>query len=279
MLKNKPIGVIGVGKIGEALILGLLDAGVVKKAHVTGSVCHRERVTRLKKKLGITITRDNRKLVKSSDIIILAVKPQTMDSVLRSIAGEVTQSKLVISVAAAITTEFVENRIPPGVPVVRVMPNMPCLIKVGMSVICPGQHADRHSLIITREIFKSVGEVQILEEKHMDGVTALSGSGPAYAYIIMESLAEAGVKVGIPRDVSTRLAAQTLLGAASMVLATGEHPARLKDEVTTPAGTTIDGILELEEGKLRVTLIKAVVKATQRSSEIIELLQSQADKH
>ncbi|MDP7421764.1 MAG: pyrroline-5-carboxylate reductase [bacterium] len=272
MLKQLKIGVIGVGKIGEALILGLLDAGTVKKDSIIGSVYHQERIRKLKKKLGITITRNNCQLVKQSDIVIIAVKPQVMDSVLNTIAGELNPSKLVISVAAAITTDFVERRIPEKIPVVRVMPNMPCLINAGMSVISPGKHANRHAISITREIFKAVGEVQTLEEKHMDAVTALSGSGPAYVYVIMESLAEAGVKVGMPRDISTRLAAQTLLGAAKMVLVTGEHPAKLKDEVTTPAGTTIDGILELEEGKLRVTLIKAVVKATQRSAELIKVL-------
>src|SRR5206468_1884545 len=150
------------------------------------------------------------------------------------------------------------------VPVVRAMPNTPALLKCGMSAIAPGKHARPEHLALARTIFDAVGRTVVVDEKHMDAITGLSASGPAFIYIVIESLAEGGVKVGLPRDLATELAAQTVLGSGAMVLETGEHPARLKDLVTTPAGCTIDGILELEDGGLRVTLIKAVVRATQR---------------
>ncbi len=155
------------------------------------------------------------------------------------------------------------------VAVVRAMPNTPAAVGCGMTAICSGAHATPEHLEIARSMFDAVGRTIVLDEKHMDAVTGLSASGPAFAYIILESLAEGGVKVGLPRDIATLLAAQTMKGSASVVLETGDHPALLKDAVTTPAGCTIDGILELEEGKLRVTLIKAVVKATSRAGELL----------
>ena len=154
--------------------------------------------------------------------------------------------------------------------VVRAMPNTPCLIRQGMTALAAGLHATEDDVLMAREIFSSMGRCVVVEEKHMDAITGLSASGPAYVYLIIESLAEAGVKMGLPRDLSTELSAQTLLGASAMVLHTGEHPAKLKDIVTTPAGCTIDGLLELEEGGLRVTLIKAVVRAGQRARELVE---------
>jgi pyrroline-5-carboxylate reductase len=156
-----------------------------------------------------------------------------------------------------------------SVPVIRTMPNTPCLIKEGMTAIASGKHATAHHVQQARTMFDAIGRSRIVDEKHMDAVTGLSASGPAFVYIIIESFIEAGVKVGLPRDVATLLAAQMVHGAASMVLETGEHPAKLKDVVTTPAGCTIDGILELEDGGLRTTLIKAVVKATERARELV----------
>src|SRR5216684_668134 len=156
-----------------------------------------------------------------------------------------------------------------NIPVVRAMPNTPCAVGYGMTALCKGKFAEQRHLESASALFGVVGRTVVVDEKHMDAVTGLSASGPAYIYIILESLAEAGVKVGLPRDVATLLAAQTTMGAAKVVLETGDHPALLKDAVTTPAGCTIDGILELEEGKLRVTLIKAVVKSTQRAGELL----------
>jgi pyrroline-5-carboxylate reductase len=175
-----------------------------------------------------------------------------------------------------VSTGFVEQQLAAAaggkrdeVAVARAMPNTPAAVGCGMTAICGGTHASPEHLEIARSMFDAVGRTIVLDEKHMDAVTGLSASGPAFAYIILESLAEAGVKVGLPRDVATLLAAQTMKGSASVVLETGDHPALLKDAVTTPAGCTIDGILELEEGKLRVTLIKAVVKATSRAGELL----------
>jgi pyrroline-5-carboxylate reductase len=184
------------------------------------------------------------------------------------IAPVVGANTLVISAAASVPTDYLEE-ILGEVPVVRAMPNTPAVIGCGMTGICTGRYARPEHVELTRQLFDAVGRTVILDEKHMDAVTGLSASGPAFVYVILESLAEAGVKVGLPRDVATLLASQTTLGAASMVLESGSHPALLKDEVTTPAGCTIDGILELEEGKIRVTLIKAVVKATERAKSLL----------
>jgi pyrroline-5-carboxylate reductase len=188
--------------------------------------------------------------------------------VLRGIRANVRRNQLVISVAASVPTDMIERGLEKGVPVVRAMPNTPCAQGAGMTALCKGRHAQKEHMEMATRFFAAVGRTVIVDEKHMDAVTGLSASGPAYIYIILESLAEAGVKVGLPRDIATLLAAQTTMGAARVVLETGDHPALLKDAVTTPAGCTIDGILELEEGKLRVTLIKAVVKAVQRAKEL-----------
>jgi pyrroline-5-carboxylate reductase len=172
-------------------------------------------------------------------------------------------------VAASVPTSYIEQRAGEKVPVIRAMPNTCSTVGCGMTGICKGAHATVEHLEMAKAMFNAVGRTVVVDEKNMDAVTGLSASGPAFAYIILESLAEAGVKVGLPRDVATLLAAQTMKGSASVVLETGDHPALLKDAVTTPAGCTIDGIMELEEGKLRVTLIKAVVKATQRAGELL----------
>jgi pyrroline-5-carboxylate reductase len=270
MLRGKKVAVLGVGKLGEALVTGLLKQGDLTKKDIAGSVKNIESEDRVKKRLGIEMTRDNRSLVKNRDLILLCVKPQDMDRVVRQIADVLEPRQLVITVAASVTTTFVEERLKKRIPVIRAMPNTPSVLNAGMTAISGGRHAKQQHLQIAGMIFKCVGEVVFLEESLMDGVTGLSASGPAYLYVVIESLAEAGVKLGIPRDVSTLLAAQTMLGAARMVLESKAHPALLKDMVTTPAGCTIDGLLELEEGKLRVTLIKAVVKAAERARELVK---------
>lgn len=269
MLKGKKLAVIGVGKLGEALISGLLKQGAVKPTDITGSVHHQTSLARVKERLGIAVTLDNRDIVRGKDIIILAVKPQNMDVVVREIAEVITTDQLVISVAASVTTAFVEERLHGPVPVVRAMPNTPSVMNAGMTGLCGGKHTNAEHAKMAEAIFKCVGETVFVDESLMDGVTALSASGPAYLYVVIESLAEAGVKLGISRETSTLLAAQTMLGAAKMVLESKAHPALLKDMVTTPAGCTIDGLMELEEGKLRVTLIKAVVKAAERARELV----------
>lgn len=269
MLKGKKLTVIGVGKLGEALVLGLLNQGSLRKEDILGTVKHESSLKRVKERLGIEVTLDNSSAVEQSDFILIAVKPQNMDRVLREISTRIKSHQLVITVAASVSTSFVQERIGKEVPVVRAMPNTPCLYNAGMTAICGGSFVTEEHLAIAEQIFQCVGRTVFLDESLFDGVTGLSASGPAYLYVVIESLAEAGVKLGIPREISTLLAAQTMLGSAKMVLESKAHPALLKDMVTTPAGCTIDGLLELEEGKLRVTLIKAVVKAAERAKELI----------
>ncbi len=265
---DQRVAVLGLGKIGTILLRGLLKAGL-SPSNACATVRHADRTRALGGKLPLAVGTDNRAAARSADIILISVKPQNVGELLDEIRADVTPAKLVVSVAASVPTGYIEGHLETGVPVVRAMPNTPCQVGAGMTGICKGSHATESHLETARQLFETVGRTVVVDEKHMDAVTGLSASGPAFVYIILESLAEAGVKVGLPRDVATLLSAQTLLGAAKVALKTGDHPALLKDAVTTPAGCTIDGILELEEGKLRVTLIKAVVKATQRAKELM----------
>jgi len=269
MLKDKKLAVLGAGKIGEALIRGMVEARAIDVANVMVTAGHQQRLNVLGERFGINGTLSNRSATEWADILILSVKPQTVPVVISEIAGVIKPTQLLISVAASVDTGSIENHFSSPIPVVRAMPNTACQLKKGMTGIAGGKHASAEHLELARFIFDSVGRTVVADEKHMDAITGLSASGPAFIYIVIESLAEAGVKVGLPRDVATELAAQTVLGAGAMVIETAEHPAKLKDMVTTPAGCTIDGILELEEGGLRVTLIKAVVKATQRAKELV----------
>jgi len=268
-LSEKKLAVLGTGKLGSILLRAYLKQGLFSSKRVSATVRHEEKAANLAVELGISASTNNRAAVKGADIVLLAVKPQVVGDVLKEIKPAIPKHALVISVAASVPTSYIEQRLPAKVPVVRAMPNTCSIVGTGMTGICRGSHASAEHLEIAKALFGAVGRAVVVDEKNMDAVTGLSASGPAFAYIILESLAEAGVKVGLPRDVATLLAAQTMKGAASVVLETGDHPALLKDSVTTPAGCTIDGILELEEGKLRVTLIKAVVKATQRAGELL----------
>jgi pyrroline-5-carboxylate reductase len=268
-LSAKKLAVLGTGKLGGILLRAYLKQSLFKPENVTATVKHQEKAAKLAKDLSINVTTENRAAVKNADIVLLGVKPQVIGEVLQQISGELSPGALVISVAASVPTSYIEQRLGPKTAVVRVMPNTCSTVNCGMAGICRGASATDQHVEIARAMFEAVGRTVVVDEKNMDAVTGLSASGPAFAYIILESLAEAGVKVGRARDVATLLAAQTMKGAASVVLETGDHPALLKDAVTTPAGCTIDGILELEEGKLRVTLIKAVVKATQRAGELL----------
>jgi pyrroline-5-carboxylate reductase len=267
-LAGKRVAVLGAGKMGGILLKALLEKGLLAANATTATVQHEERARALSKQLGVSVSTDNRAAVKKADIILLGVKPQVVAEVIEQIRPAVSSTQLVISLAASVHTAQIEQALGKNIPVVRAMPNTPCALGRGMTGLCKGKFATAEHLELASTLFNVVGRTVVVDEKHMDAVTALSASGPAYIYIILESLAEAGVKVGLPRDVATLLAAQTTLGAATVVLETGDHPALLKDAVTTPAGCTIDAIMELEEGKLRVTLIKAVVKAAQRAKEL-----------
>ncbi len=263
------IAVLGMGKMGGILVRAFQKQGLFAASDIAATVQHEEKAAALSVELGIPVGTDNRAAVRKADIIILGLKPSAVGGVLDEIRGELNPKQLIISIAASVPTEYVEKRLAAAIPVVRTMPNTPAIVGCGMTAICKGKFVHEKHLESASRLFASVGRTVVVDEKHMDAITGLSASGPAYIYIILEALAEGGVKVGLPRDLATLLAAQTTLGAAKVALETGHHPALLKDEVTTPAGCTIDGIMELEEGKLRVTLIKAVVKAAQRVRELL----------
>lgn len=267
VLNDKKIGFIGAGAMAGALISGLVKANLVNPQQIFASDINREQLERLASKLGINTTKDNKELVGKVDIVVLAVKPQGMEGVLADVRSIAKGDQLFISIAAGITVGFLETGLP-TIPVIRVMPNTPSLVGEGAAAIALGAYANQQHEDLATAIFGAVGKVVTVKENLLDGVTGLSGSGPAYVYIMLEALSDAGVRVGLPRDVATTLAAQTLLGAAKMVLETGEHPGKLKDMVTTPGGTTIAGLQALEEGGLRATLIKGVIAATNRAQEM-----------
>jgi pyrroline-5-carboxylate reductase len=267
-IPNLRIAVIGTGKMGGILVQAFLQSGLIPPTQLTATVAHTERADSLSTLFGIPVTTDNLAAARDADIILLGVKPQQMADVVRQIAPALYPNKLLISFAASVKTSAIEAATGGRIPVIRAMPNTPAKLGAGITAISRGGYVTDEQMALAEAIFSTVGRTVIVDEKHMDAVTGLSGSGPAFLYIIIEALAEAGVNVGLPRDTATLLAAQTAFGAAKMVLETGSHPALLKDEVTTPGGCTVDGILELEEGGLRVTLIKAVKRATERARQL-----------
>ncbi|KAA3612255.1 MAG: pyrroline-5-carboxylate reductase [Calditrichaeota bacterium] len=268
-LNSKSFAFIGAGKMGETLIKGILDSGEVKTEQIIATALHEKQLSRLRERLDISTTLNNIEAVEKADVVLLCVKPQATEGVLAELRRALKPNQIVISIIASVTTPFIEQKLINNVPVVRAMPNTPSLVGAGMTAICGGKFSEKRHLKLTENIFNLIGRTIVLDENYFDSVTGLSASGPAFIYIIIESLAEGGVKAGLPRDVATELAAQTCLGAAKMVIDTKEHPAVLKDNVTTPAGCTIDGILKLEEGGVRVTLIKAIVEAAKRAKCLI----------
>jgi pyrroline-5-carboxylate reductase len=267
ILASHTIGFVGAGNMAEALIRGLVKGNHVPAERILASAPRQERIDELQQRYGIYGTRDNADVVKSS-LLVLAVKPQIIDRVLREIGPQVKPGTLVISIAAGISTEVLEAGFGEGVRVVRAMPNTPALVGAGATAVSPGSHASAADLAIARAVFDAVGITIELDELHLDAVTGLSGSGPAYIFLILEALADAGVKVGLARRNALRLAAQTVMGSAKMLLETDEHPGKLKDMVTSPGGTAIAGLHTLEEGGLRTTLINAVETATKRAREL-----------
>lgn len=271
MLKEK-IGFIGGGKMGEALCKGLINAKLSNVDQIMVSDVSVERCKLLTQEIGVRTTGDNKEIVSFADIVVLAVKPQTMNEVISALKNDITPRHLVVSIAAGIPIRFLESRLSAGVRVIRVMPNTPCLIGASATAFALGMHANDADARTVSTILSAVGKVFRLEEKHLDAVTGLSGSGPAYVYMFIEALSDGGVKMGLPRDTATILAAQTVLGAARMVLETGQHPALLKDAVTSPGGTTIEGISKLEDGKFRASVINAVEAAAVKSKKLGEQL-------
>jgi pyrroline-5-carboxylate reductase len=262
------VAILGAGKMGGILLQAFLKSKVLQPEQILATVQHPERAGQLSAQWGVEVSTGNLAAAKEADLILIGVKPSTVPELVRQIRPSLTPEKLLVSFAASVSTAAIEKAAGMDIAVIRSMPNTPSMLGAGMTALTRGRHATAQQMEIASHLFATVGRTVVVDEKHMDAVTGLSASGPAFIYIILESLAEAGVKVGLPRDIATLLAAQTTLGAAKMVLETGYHPALLKDAVTTPAGCTIDGILELEEGGLRVTLIKAVMRATQRAKEL-----------
>ncbi len=269
-LAGKTVAVLGAGKMGGILLRALLEGGLLDPAKTRATVLFEEEAVAVRRELpAITVTTHNNEAVKGADVVLCCVKPHQLSAVLEALRPVIHPGQLFISIAAGMPTALIEKAIGSDNPVIRAMPNTPAAVRQGITALTKGQFAHDEHIAIAVELFNRVGRTAVVDESNMDAVTGLSGSGPAYIYIVVEALAEAGVKVGLPRDLATLLAAQTTMGSAMMVLETGSHPALLKDAVTTPAGCTVDGIMELEEGKLRVTLIKAVVKATQRARELV----------
>jgi pyrroline-5-carboxylate reductase len=267
-LPNVTVAILGAGKMGGILLQAFLKENLFAAGQIHATVAHAERALALSTQWGVDVSTDNRAAAEQADLILLGVKPFQVPELVEAIRPALTPAKTVVSFAASVKTRAIEDAAGMEIAVIRAMPNTPSALGAGAAGLCRGRFVKPEQMELAVRIFETVGRVVIVDEKHMDAVTGLSASGPAYIYIVIEALAEAGVKVGLPRDTATQLAAQTVFGAGKMVLETGYHPALLKDAVTTPAGCTVDGILELEEGGLRVTLIKAVMRATERAKQL-----------
>jgi pyrroline-5-carboxylate reductase len=267
-IKDKKVAFLGAGNMGEAIIKGLLQTGLVPAASISATDVRADRLQQLARQYGIQPAAANRELVAAADVVILAVKPQIMHTVLQEVAGAVDRGKLLISVAAGVPVAALRGGLGKPARVIRVMPNTPALVLEGVTAIARADGLESGDLELAQELFGAVGRVVVLEEDALDAVTGLSGSGPAYVAIVIESLADGGVKMGLDRATAMTLAAQTVLGSARLLIETGTHPGQLKDMVSSPGGTTIAGIAALEEGGIRRTLIGAVERATQRSREL-----------
>jgi len=269
VLAKGKLGVIGTGVMGQTLIRGLTQAKIVPASKIWGTAKTAESVARAKKELGIEAVSDYEPLLATTEILLLCVKPAGMTSVLKQLKEyHLPVETLVISIVAGTTLSEIEAGLGGKNPVIRAMPNTPCVVGEGMTVITAGTHAKSAHMKIAQEIFQSVGHCMQLDEQHFDAVTALGGSGPAYMYLIMEALADGGVRVGLPRQAALQIVAQTVLGAATMVRKSGRHPASLRDDVTTPAGCTIGALLTMEDGKIRSVLARAVEEATRIASRL-----------
>jgi pyrroline-5-carboxylate reductase len=273
MLSGKKLCFLGCGNMGEALVSGLVHSGSARPADIICTDIREERLEELRGRYGVRTGADNAQAVSQSEIIIYAVKPQLMAEVLKETSDQLDLSKLVISIAAGVPLRAIESLLHKELRLIRVMPNIAASVKESATALSAGKHARKEDIELALAIFNSVGRTVFLRENYlMDAITGLSGSGPAYIFIIVDALADAGVKMGLSRKDAQYLAAQTVLGAAKMLMETGEHPGQLKDRVTSPGGTAIAGIHTLEKGGLRTTLINAVEAATQRSKELGEMM-------
>ena len=260
--------IIGAGVMGEALLSGLVRAGRRVDKLMVGEK-RPERSRELEERYGVTVA-SNVEAARNADTVALVIKPQDMADVLEEIAPELRPGQLVMSLAAGITTAFIEARVPAGVAVVRVMPNTPALVDEGMTAISPGSHCDEEHLLEAESLMGSTGRVLRIPESQQDAVTAISGSGPAYIFFVVESMIEAGVHLGLPRATATELVVQTVLGSAKMLRETGTHPAVLREQVTSPGGTTASALRQLEVHKVRAAFLAAMEAARNRSRELAE---------
>lgn len=271
MASKLGVGIIGLGTMGQCIVAGLVDATKAQKESIGFTTREPGSAEKTANELGLVRCASNLELVQRCETVLLAVKPQNLPTVLEEIRPAIHPSQTIVSIVASSTTFAIETVLGKDARVIRAMPNTPAVVRAGVTALCAGSSAQAVDWDRAESIFEPLGMVVRVEEKHMNAVTGLSGCGPAYIYVVLESLTDAGIKVGLPRDLATTLASQTVLGAAKMLIETGRHPASLKDDVTTPAGCTIDGLMELEEGKLRVTLVKAVVQATRRAAQLSDL--------
>lgn len=262
------IAFLGAGQMAEAFITGLLKANLVQAPSVWVSDLRPGRGEHLRQQMGVSAAATNLAAVNAAEVVFISVKPQDVPALLDEVGADVRADHLVISIAAGVTLATLERRLPHHPPIIRVMPNAPALVQAGMAVLAPGAKvAPQHEALALR-IFNVVGRAVVLAEKHLDAVTALSGSGPAFLALVAEALSDAGVRVGLPRDVAHLLAAQTMLGTGRMLADTGVHPALLKESVASPGGTSIAGLHALERGGIRALLMDAVVAATERSAAL-----------
>jgi pyrroline-5-carboxylate reductase len=267
-MSEKRVAFLGAGKMGEALVSGLLGSGGRSPDEIMVTARREERARELADRHGVQASLSNPDAAAWTKTLVLTVKPQDMEALLDQVGGSVTPEHLVISFAAGIRTSFIESRIPAGVPVVRVMSNVPVLVDEAMSVISPGSHAEDKHLAVAEELLSSVGRVIRLAEVHQDAVTATSGSGPAYFALLAEAMIDACILLGLSRDVATELIVQTMLGSAKMLRDTGKHPVEIREMVTSPGGTTIAAIRHLEQAGVRAAFLNAIDAARERSAEL-----------
>jgi pyrroline-5-carboxylate reductase len=277
-MQSRRIGMLGAGNMAGALIRGLLASKSVTASQIVASDVRADHLKELEASYGIQTTGDNRKLAAMSDLVVLAVKPQVVDRVLDQMSDAFSPGTLLVSIAAGVPIRSLEARLPEHVRVVRAMPNTAAIALAGATGIAPGSRATQEDVDTTQTLFAAIGRSVVLDESLIDAVTGLSGSGPAYVMVMIEALADGGVKVGLHRDTALLLAAQTVYGSAKLLLETGEHPGRLKDMVTSPGGTAIAGLHTLESGGLRRTLIDAVDSATKRAIELGEAMAKKLDR-
>ncbi|HEY6067630.1 MAG TPA: pyrroline-5-carboxylate reductase [Gaiellaceae bacterium] len=268
MAANRRIAILGAGKIGESLLAGLLSSGWRKPGDIVITGRREERVQDLVERHGVEGTLSNPEAVRDAGLVVIAVKPQDFETLLGEIGGLLSPDQTVLSVAAAIPTAQIEARLTPGVPVVRAMPNAPALVHEGMAGICAGAHAGDEHLDLAEEVLSHVGAVARVPEQYMDAVTAVSGSGPAYFALLAEAMIEAGILLGLGRETSTQLVVQTMLGTAKLLRDEKIHPVELRETVTSPGGTTIRAIRELEQAGVRAAFLNAIQAAMERSKEL-----------